>query len=238
MRLDFKNLFLLFLGIICGIILTSFIISTPFTPTMILTYDQFQKKSLEVEQLKAQINTMSRDIDIYNKKLEEYNKNTKTNETVLDTLKKELDYVRLFSGYDDVKGKGLRILIDDNHDYESNDDNILDYITHNSDILYVIFDLKNAGAEAISVNGKRIVSISEVTCEGPIIKVNGEYLVPPFEILAIGDPDALFFAMTMPESKIKELQFRQLYVKMTKESNLLINGYKKIYTPKFAKISK
>ncbi|KRQ86581.1 hypothetical protein ABG79_01564 [Caloramator mitchellensis] len=238
MKLDSKKFFLLFLGIICGVILTSFIISNPFTPSMILTYDQFQKKSIEVEQLKAQINTMIRDIDIYNKKLEEYNKNTKINDNVISTLKKELDYVKLFSGYDDVKGNGIRILIDDNHDYESSDDNILDYITHNSDILYVVFDLKNAGAEAISVNGKRIVSISEITCEGPIIKINGEYIVPPFEILAIGDPDALYYAMTMPESKIKELQFRQLYVKMTKEVNLYINGYKKNFAPRFAKISK
>ncbi|SEF77849.1 Uncharacterized conserved protein YlxW, UPF0749 family [Caloramator fervidus] len=238
MKFNIKDIFLLTLGILCGVVLTSFIITFPFKPTLILTYVEFQKKTLELTQLKDEIKSLENDLTLLKNKLEEYQNSSKVNQDVLNLMKKELDYVKLFSGYEDVEGPGLKIIIDDNRNYSFNDDNILDYITHNSDILYVIFDLKNAGAEAISVNGKRIISTSEITCEGPVIKVNGEYIVPPFEILAIGDPDALYFAMTMPESKIKELQYRQLYVRMTKEKKIYINGFKKNIIPKYIRITK
>jgi len=238
MRLNAKNLFLLILGVLCGIILTSFILTNPFKPTLILTYKEFQRKNLELNQLKNQINILNKDLKNMQQKLIEYQNSSKITQNVLMTMKNELDDVRLFSGFCDVEGPGVRIIIDDNRNYDISDDNILDYITHNSDILYVIYDLKNAGAEAISVNGQRIISTSEVTCEGPIIKINNQYIVPPFEILAIGDPDALYFAMTMPDSKIKELQFRQLYVRIVKEKRIKISGYNRKTIPKYIKISK
>lgn len=238
MKLNIKDFFLLTLGLMCGIILTSFILTNPFKPTLILTYKEFQRKNLELNQLKNQISSLNKDIIVMEQKLLEYQKSSKFTQDVLLTMKNELDDVRLFSGFSDVEGPGVRIIIDDNRNYDISDDNVLDYITHNTDILYVIYDLKNAGAEAIAVNGQRIISTSEVTCEGPIIKINNQYIVPPFEILAIGDPDALYFAMTMPDSKIKELQFRQLYVRILKEKKIEIMGYNRKLVPKYIKISK
>ena len=59
-------------------------------------------------------------------------------------------------------------------------------IVHMPDILGVINELKNAGAEALSINDKRVVSTTSLTCEGNIINIHGDKISYPFVIKAIG----------------------------------------------------
>ena len=65
------------------------------------------------------------------------------------------------------------------------------YVIHYENLLYIVNDLRNAGAEGISINGQRIVVSSEIRCVGNVIMVNTTRLAPPFEISAIGNPTAL-----------------------------------------------
>ena len=64
-------------------------------------------------------------------------------------------------------------------------------IVHDIDLMKIVNELKNAGAEAISINGQRIVTTSAIECDGNVIIVNGEKIAAPFEIKAIGLPEAL-----------------------------------------------
>ena len=48
-----------------------------------------------------------------------------------------------------------------------------------------------SGAEAISINGQRIVARTEIRCVGPVITVNGTRIAPPIKIQAIDDPNVL-----------------------------------------------
>jgi uncharacterized protein YlxW (UPF0749 family) len=59
------------------------------------------------------------------------------------------------------------------------------------DLQTLINGLWYAGAEAISVNGKRIGSLTSIRQAGGIVKVNFQSIGPPYEILVIGDPDSL-----------------------------------------------
>ena len=43
-----------------------------------------------------------------------------------------------------------------------------------ADLLSVVNELKNAGAEAISINGQRIISSTSITCAGNVANINGE----------------------------------------------------------------
>ena len=45
-----------------------------------------------------------------------------------------------------------------------------------------------AGAEAVSLNGERVVATTSIYCVGSTILVNDTRLSPPYEFLAIGDP--------------------------------------------------
>jgi uncharacterized protein YlxW (UPF0749 family) len=71
------------------------------------------------------------------------------------------------------------------------------FIVHDSDMLHVINELRGAGAEAIAINGTRIMATSRISCGGPTINVGkSERFTPPFVIHAIGDPDALWPAFS------------------------------------------
>ena len=64
-------------------------------------------------------------------------------------------------------------------------------ILHYTDIHAVINDLWAAGAEAIAVNGERLISRTGVNCVGTTILCNTKRIAPPYTIGAIGDPARL-----------------------------------------------
>ena len=65
-----------------------------------------------------------------------------------------------------MEGPGLKIIMEDaSREFNENDDNHLERslkIIHNTDMIQVVNDLLNAGAEAISINGHRVISSSSI----------------------------------------------------------------------------
>lgn len=223
MKINEGKLLLLFSGILSGMLLSSFVVNTPSKPAIILSYQQYQRYNQEANGLRSEIKGLYKDMNELKSKLTFYYNSNEKNKSVIDTLKKELDEVKLFYGLSEVEGPGVKIVIDDRHDFINNEE-IMNYITHNSDLLGIVNELKNAGAEAISVNEKRINDKTAITCEGPVIMVNGEYIVPPFEILAIGDPEALQYALSLSESHMTEMKSRGLYINIVKSDKIVISS--------------
>ena len=119
--------------------------------------------------------------------------NATQNNTELTDLENEIKNGNKVLGLSEVTGNGLIITIDDNQDISLNnwlaDPNLL--LVHDSDLISVVNELKNAGAEAISINEQRLITTSAIECDGNIIKVNGEKVGAPFTIKAIGLPEVL-----------------------------------------------
>ncbi len=109
-------------------------------------------------------------------------------------MNSEIQELKFYNGFIDVRGPGIMLRVSDSTSEDQSID-VMDKIVHDVDINVLLNDLKNAGAEAIDVNGKRIINISEVVCAGPILKINGEGVPAPFIIRAIGDQDALYDAV-------------------------------------------
>ena len=238
MKINEGKLLLLFSGILAGIFITILIVNTSLKQTTFLSYQDYEKMSMETNVLKNEIRGIRKEVNRLNDKLRIYGNSENKNKTISDTLKKELGDLKVFYGAHTVKGPGIKLTINDRHKKKYKDIYDLEFSTaHNEDLLYVVNDLKNAGAEAISVNGKRVIGSTSITCEGPVIMVNGQYIVPPFEILAIGDPDALNYAMVAQDySKYKDLEIRNLELKIQKSNNLIIEGIDSINIPKYEKI--
>ncbi len=51
--------------------------------------------------------------------------------------------------------------------------------------------LWSGGAEAMSIMGVRVISTSAVRCVGNTLLLHGRVYSPPFEIIAIGDPEPM-----------------------------------------------
>ena len=103
--------------------------------------------------------------------------------------------------------------------------NASDQIIHFSDIQLVVNELANAGAEAIEINGQRLVNTSSITCEGNIIRINGERIGTPFYIRAIGSQSRLYGALTRAGSILDAIAYYGNRAEVTKVDNIVISRY-------------
>ena len=113
-----------------------------------------------------------------------------------------------------------------------------DYIVHDGDLYEIVNSLKNAGAEAISINGQRIVSKSSITCAGNVVLINGEKVGVPYEIKAIGLPSMLYGAVTMPNGYIDWMidDGVKVDIKPIEKETIVIPKYEGIYKLEYATI--
>ena len=96
------------------------------------------------------------------------------------------------SGVSPVTGPGIRIVVDDAPAQPGKDRS--DHSTGrvlDTDMQRLLNGLWAAGAEAVSVNGQRLTQLTAVRSAGDAILVAYRPLSPPYEVLAIGDPDDL-----------------------------------------------
>ncbi|MBO5429246.1 MAG: DUF881 domain-containing protein [Peptococcaceae bacterium] len=116
--------------------------------------------------------------------------NSSSSETQLTAQQHQLTQLQIRAGLTALEGPGVTVILDDNKNILIGDDPNR-YVIHYENLLFIVNDLRNAGAEAISINGQRIVVSSEIRCVGNVILINTTRLAPPFVISAIGDPTAL-----------------------------------------------
>lgn len=137
-------------------------------------------------------------------------------------LEKELEKNNILLGSTDVTGEGVIIHLEDSID-----------LVHDLDIITIVNELKNAGAEAISINDQRIVTTTAITCDGNVILINGQKIGTPFTILAIGYPEKLMGALSRPGGYIELLNEDGVYADIRKSNNIKIPKYSGIITYKY-----
>lgn len=153
--------------------------------------------------------------------VEEYKNNSSTNNELIASMKTAIENYGVLAGVTDVSGEGIVVILDDG-------DTVLegsDVLVHDSDILTVVNELKAAGAEAISVNGQRIIATTAIRCVGPAIQINYQKVAAPFEIKAIGNAQYLESAMTIKNGVVDVLKKYGI--------NVSVNRDKKLQVPKF-----
>ena len=100
------------------------------------------------------------------------------------------------------------------------------YLIHDDDLLKVINELRAAGAEAISINGQRLIGTSEIRCAGPTLSVNNVRSAPPFEIRAIGDSKSLESAIRMRGGVAETLKVWGIQLEVSTSSSVYVPAYK------------
>jgi uncharacterized protein YlxW (UPF0749 family) len=143
----------------------------------------------------------------------------------LGVLNSQIKQLQMRAGLTSVNGPGIRLVMTDNPTAAAQAaGSFLPGMVHDFDLLQVVNDLRAAGAEAISVNGRRITGYSPIRCVGPVIHINWEPAAPPFRVEATGDPDTLYAALNMPQGILDNLRNPQigppLGIKMAKANDL------------------
>lgn len=152
-------------------------------------------------------------------------------------IEQELKSLNALLGQTELLGEGIVVTVADSDSASINDENLSSKLVHNTDIIELVNELKNSGAEAIAVNGQRVVSTTYINCVGSVITVNGEKINSPFVISAIGNKDSLN-GITRPGSYIGLMEEDGILVKVEKSSEVKIPKYNKILTAKYMSIKK
>ena len=105
---------------------------------------------------------------------------------------------------------------------------------HDSDLLVLINELRAAGAEALSINGERILATSEIRCAGPTVSVNNNRYSAPFVVKAIGDPATMENAINMRGGVADQLAPWGIGLLIEKKESITINAYNGSISYKYA----
>lgn len=224
------QLWITFICVILGVILTAQLRTQAGIRNNIPTKRLEEMASLlkqaesERDALRVQVNKLTAQLDEV----------MSQEKSVTAGIRDELARVRLAAGLTPVEGPGIEVTLNDSTRVAQpgQDPNL--FLIHDEDLLKLVNELKAAGAEAISVNGQRIVALSEIRCAGPTISVNNTRIAPPYVVQAIGDPDALETALKMRGGILETVQFWGIQVQITKQNNLTLPPYVGEQTFRFA----
>lgn len=167
------------------------------------------------------------------KELDTLISNASNNDSNSSELSEQLDRINSEIGLTALSGEGLIITLEDGP-VETSSSSIRDTVVHDQDLIAVVNDLCTAGAEAISINGQRIVSSTAITCIGNVIKINDEKIGTPFEICAIGSKSRLYGAMTMNGRTLKNREREGIKVSVKKSDSVLVPRYDGIISFEYA----
>ena len=188
----------------------------------------------EVLKYKERYENKYKELEKAETELEKARQSSTENNEDLEQKEKEIQQGNKMIGLTEITGPGVIVTLSDSKTDSSLALNASDLIVHDADVLSVINELKNAGAEAISINDQRLVPTSSIVCAGNIIEINGEKVGAPFEIKAIGLPEQLA-ALSRPGGYLEILKNATVGVELKKSNNITIPKYTGVITYEYAK---
>jgi uncharacterized protein YlxW (UPF0749 family) len=153
------------------------------------------------------------EMEILEKQLNEYQQAARR--AVLETLVDELNKIRIINGLVEVSGTGIEVGLD-------GPIGVLDL----QDLLN---ELRNAGAEALTINGERLTLYSAIaSTEDGRITVNGVTLSRPYVLQAIGDPATMETAVLRNGGLIATLErsYESLTVSVIQRERMVLSVYR------------
>ena len=232
------NLILLFVCIVFGVVLTMQIKS-------VMSERELQKSKSKIVEFKETYNSIKNqniaiqdEIDGIQKKIDDFlnaeieNQSDNKWDSPFEVMNSEIKKSQLLAGLTDVNGPGIILKINDADvnilkSMGVNIDDIQElspYTIHDSDIKRILSEIKDAGAQAISINDERIITPTRVLCSGPTILVNAHLYAAPYEIKIIGDKDMLYESL-VNNPYIQLLLQNKIRIEITKYDNLFIYKY-------------
>ena len=148
----------------------------------------------------------------------------KSKKLVEDMKEQLIDYGAL-SGITTIKGPGIIIKMQDG-DYDidlETEFQVLRKIIHDNDLAQVLNAITNAGAQAISINNRRMLPNSAVKCYWAFIGFEDESRTfAPFYIYAIGSPEEMKTALLSENSVIQKLLLREIKIEIEEKDEIII----------------
>lgn len=188
--------------------------------------NNYQENNLRAEVLKykEKYDNKYNELEKAEKELEEKREDSTKNNSELVEKEEKIKAGNKVIGLTEVTGPGVIVTLSDSKKDASSVLNPSTLLVHDVDILGVVNELKNAGAEAISINEQRIVPTTGISCGGNIIDINSEKVGVPFVIKAIGLPEQLA-GLSRPGGYLELLRNASVGAELKKSNSITIPKY-------------
>lgn len=104
-------------------------------------------------------------------------------------------------------------------------------------LLDTLQELRAAGAEAIQINGVRIVADSYFSDEEDGVAIDGKKITQPYEFKVIGKPQDLEPALNIPGGVVQSLEKEQAVVSITRPAKIVVDALRAAKQPDYARSS-
>lgn len=155
--------------------------------------------SLSAQELSTLIETLqTRNVELSDgladlrEQIRDYERLEVQGESALQLTEEDLERISAFGGLRAVEGQGIVLGVEGPFDTAAVND--------------LVYELRNAGAEAIAVEGVRITAQSVAIRGAEGIEIDGVPIDGSFEMRAIGSPDGLRSAIERPGGILRLLQ--------------------------------
>lgn len=233
-----KKKIALVLGIMCFALTIGICVQVKTVKNTSLTISRnYEQNNLRAEVLKykEKYDNLLKETEKVDKELQQEIEKATENNSELEETKNQINDGNKIIGLTEVNGSGVVITVADSDIDPNTVINPNDLLVHDIDILKIVNELKNAGAEAISINDQRVILTTSIICGGNIININGERIGSPFEIKAIGSPEALA-NLSRPGGYLSILKESGIKVSLKKSNNITIPKYSGVLNFKYTSI--
>jgi uncharacterized protein YlxW (UPF0749 family) len=105
-----------------------------------------------------------------------------------DAEQRKVEALRGPAGLDPVRGPGVTVTLDDAPDdkLQAAGNDVSDLLVHQQDIQAVANAMWAGGAQAMTIQGQRVVATTGIKCVGNTVVLHGVPYSPPYRISAVG----------------------------------------------------
>lgn len=128
-----------------------------------------------------------------------------------EALAEDLDRLREVTGIEPVRGPGVTVELADSPEAPATREETADLRIQDADLRLVVNALWAAGAEAVAVGERRVVSTTAIRAAGDAILVNLGAVSSPYLVTAIGDPQSLHRRLAESEIGRQFALWEQVY---------------------------
>lgn len=145
--------------------------------------------------LSAEADALQEEIGLLRLQLNELRRSSESAEAAAEARAQQLRTLQVLAGTVPVSGPGLVVRILD-PDAAVAYDSMID----------VVQELRDAGAEAIAINGRRIGATTALSEDADGIVIDGTLVLAPYQVAAIGQPGTLEGGLKIPGGAIDALK--------------------------------
>ena len=232
------TIFLGILAIVIGLIISVLINTTQGMEAEqggLVPVSQIRAQETELTKLRNENSQLTQELIALEELLMQLQEDKAEEDDSLQKILADQEKYKLAAGVVEVKGPGVIITLEDPATDEEIGGNYSELIYRYDLILELVNRLREAGAEAVSINGHRIVNTTEISLAGDNVNINGTPTSPPYTVKAIGKPDTLESAITIRFGILEQMGSFGIRTDLIKQDELVIPRYSGIITFRYAK---